>query len=110
MQNVARSPVCFAALICAAMGATSIQPAAASVICADGTVITKTVTGFVPTAQIPPPALPGGCNPATSGFISGGSLWRWNTQAVAAGGDRAPGARRSPCRSACTTPRTSSWS
>lgn len=88
MKKVARSPVCFAALICAAMGATYIQPATASIICADGTVITKTVTGFVPTAQIPPPALPAGCNPATSAFISGGSLWRWNVQAVAAGGDK----------------------
>jgi hypothetical protein len=44
-----------------------------------------TSTGFVPTASFGPGLA--GCNPNTSVFVSAGSFWRANTQAVALGGD-----------------------
>ena len=46
---------------------------------------TQSQTGFVPTASLGPGLA--GCNPNTSGFLSGGSLWRWNQQKVSMGGD-----------------------
>lgn len=46
---------------------------------------TQSQTGFVPTAMLGPGLA--GCNPNTSGFLSGGSLWRWNQQVVSMGGD-----------------------
>jgi len=89
MRNISSSPLSAAAMLLGVAAIVPIAaPASASVVCADGTVVTATATGFNPSASIPPPPLPAGCNPGTSISLSGGALWQWQGSAVAAGGDK----------------------